>query len=464
MADVKFSEHPAKAGSSWSLFSWSPTSVTKAQEAESKLLSRFQYFRPSTPSAHAASSAEAVANEQATVEVKSARKGSFPDVAASEPPPSEGDDASPHHHRLIARVGLVDVGDKEFINTLVIDRVEKPLEGFTRPGVLKREISHGSGGQMVHLEQDVAPVEEVGRTGPKKNTLVLCHGYGAGLGFFYRNYAGLSEVDGWRIYAIDWLGMANSSRPPFPKLRSGGTDEEISGDAEAFFVESLEKWRKANSIDTMTLMGHSLGGYLSAAYALRYPQHVERLVLVSPAGVGKNAEVDMRNRKGFLPKLFTTLWTWNVTPMTLIRGMGPWGPNLVHRYTTRRFAYLDESDSNDFRDYIYHISAQPGSGEFALSRLLLPGAWARCPLHDRLATLTMPTTFIYGSGDWMDYKSAVSAAQHMKVPVRVARVADAGHHLYMDNPEAFNAALIEEMTGRTKGTPIDGVEYVLERE
>eukprot|EP00967_Tisochrysis_lutea_P084670 scaffold118492_cov19-Tisochrysis_lutea.AAC.1 len=38
----------------------------------------------------------------------------------------------------------------------------------------------------------------------------------------------------------------------------------------------------------MVLVGHSLGGYLSACYALKYPEHVEHLILVCPAGVGIN--------------------------------------------------------------------------------------------------------------------------------------------------------------------------------
>lgn len=50
-------------------------------------------------------------------------------------------------------------------------------------------------------------------------------------------------------------------------------------------MASLDKWRAEEGIECMVLMGHSLGGYLSAVYALRHPERVQHLVLVCPAGV-----------------------------------------------------------------------------------------------------------------------------------------------------------------------------------
>lgn len=116
-----------------------------------------------------------------------------------------------------------------------------------------------------------------------EQNLVMLHGYGAGLGFFYRNFEGLSRVPGWKVYALDLLGMGRSSRPPF-RIRAKDRQTSIR-EAENWFIDALEEWRIARKIDRFTLMGHSLGGYMAVAYALKYPGHLNKLVLASPVGI-----------------------------------------------------------------------------------------------------------------------------------------------------------------------------------
>ena len=111
-----------------------------------------------------------------------------------------------------------------------------------------------------------------GDAGP---AIVCMPGYAAGAAFFYRNLKGLSEHA--RVHLVDWLGTGCSGRPPF-RCRSREA-------AEAWFVESLERWRQETGVESMVLVGHSLGGYLSTTYAQRYPDRVQHLVLVNPAGM-----------------------------------------------------------------------------------------------------------------------------------------------------------------------------------
>jgi pimeloyl-ACP methyl ester carboxylesterase len=40
-------------------------------------------------------------------------------------------------------------------------------------------------------------------------------------------------------------------------------------ETESWFIDSLEEWRKAKNLDNFILLGHSLGGYIAARYALK---------------------------------------------------------------------------------------------------------------------------------------------------------------------------------------------------
>ena len=200
------------------------------------------------------------------------------------------------------------------------------------------------------------------------------------------------------------------------------------------------------------LQGHSLGGYLATAYTEKYPERVERLLLSSPVGVPRKPEEDAAAAAARPLKwrmvigTFRTLWGWGATPQSVVRTLGPWGPKMCRGYVNRRMADNGIIDKELIGDYIYHVSAQAGSGEFALNEILEPGAWARRPLADRLGHLVVPTHFIYGSHDWMDYRAAVEVCSgpmgERGAQASVLRVADAGHMLTCDNPHGFNAAVL----------------------
>lgn len=58
----------------------------------------------------------------------------------------------------------------------------------------------------------------------KKKAVVLTHGYGAAMGFMYRNWQVMGESAGEigrSAYAIDWLGMGRSARPDPKELYAG---------------------------------------------------------------------------------------------------------------------------------------------------------------------------------------------------------------------------------------------------
>ncbi|KAF6266374.1 Alpha/Beta hydrolase protein [Scenedesmus sp. NREL 46B-D3] len=301
--------------------------------------------------------------------------------------------------------------------------------------------------------------------------MVLMPGYGAGTGFFFRNLDGLARV--FNVFAVDWLGTGLSGRPPFTGRDRASTED--------FFLESLNTWRQKQGLDSFILVGHSLGGYLAASYALRHPEQVQHLVLVGPAGIGTAGSAapgragsvqakptkpegwesrfatDSWSLRSQLFKLAAHAWASGVTPFSVIRALGPWGPGLVGKYVTGRFSMhgvpLEPDESSSFRDYFYHIAAARGSGEYALRHILAPGAWAHAPLQERLADLKVPVTVIYGEHDWMQPAAgqALAAKLDQIRPRKVASdhrveiVPDSGHFVFLEQPQAFNAVLLRSM-------------------
>ncbi|GLT69163.1 hypothetical protein SLA2020_413370 [Shorea laevis] len=272
-------------------------------------------------------------------------------------------------------------------------------------------------------------------------TLVMIHGYGASQGFFFRNFDALASR--FRVIAIDQLGWGGSSRPDFT---CKSTEE-----TEAWFIDSFEEWRKAKNLSNFILLGHSFGGYVAAKYALKHPEHIQHLILVGPAGVSPEADAQSERfaqfRATWKGAILNHLWESNFTPQKIVRGLGPWGPNIVRNYTTARFgAYssgdvLIEEESRLLTDYVYHTLAAKGSGELCLKYIFSFGAFARMPLLRSASDWKVPTTFIYGVQDWMNYQEAQEARKQMKVPCEIIRVPQGGHFVFIDNANAFHSAM-----------------------
>src|SRR5208283_3315909 len=71
---------------------------------------------------------------------------------------------------------------------------------------------------------------------------------------------------------LELLGFGRSDKPPI-KYRIGG------------FVEVLERFLHTLRIERASLLGHSLGGWIVAAFALQFPHRVDKLVLNDAAGI-----------------------------------------------------------------------------------------------------------------------------------------------------------------------------------
>ncbi|CAJ2642986.1 unnamed protein product [Trifolium pratense] len=326
---------------------------------------------------------------------------------------------------------------------------EKRLLSIIKTGYVQERVNIGSGppGSKVRWFRSSSDEPRFLNTvtfdsKPDAPTLVMVHGYAASQGFFFRNFDALASR--FRIIAVDQLGWGGSSRPDFT-CRS--TEE-----TEAWFIDSFEEWRKAKNLSNFILLGHSFGGYVASKYALKHPEHVQHLILVGPAGFTEETdpktEFVTKFRATWKGAVLNHLWESNFTPQKIVRGFGPWGPNMVRKYTSARFGTrstgqkLTDEESSLLTDYVYHTLAAKASGELCLKYIFAFGAFARMPLLRSAPEWKVPTTFIYGTEDWMNYEGAQEARKQMKVPCEIIRVPQAGHFVFIDNPSGFHSAVL----------------------
>ena len=147
----------------------------------------------------------------------------------------------------------------------------------------------------------------------KNFPLVMVHGFGAGFLQFYKNLDFLHSRR--RVVAFDLPGFARSSRVTF------------TSDAEAVemeFVDYIEKWRENMGIAKFILLGHSLGGFLACAYAIKYPCRVRHLILVDPWGFPVKPAT-LPSTRPPLPWSIAASWMGRFNPLSPIRIAGPFG-------------------------------------------------------------------------------------------------------------------------------------------
>jgi len=306
--------------------------------------------------------------------------------------------------------------------------------------------------------------------------IVILHGYMNSSLNFYRNWVGLSKYFPV-VFSLDMLGWGLSSRPKFrPLLRNdtSGNDDKTNmvKATEDIFVESLEEWRQAQGMDKMVLAGHSMGGYLSVAYCERYPERVDRLILISPVGVPPTNANDVSTRRSFsfsiMFSLWNTLFHWNWTPGSILRKLSPeQGKRRVEGYVKARLPSLRETnDEKDaLVDYLYYNSILDGSGEYALQKLLTPTLCAHHPLINRVPSLRQHVSFLYGSHDWMDVSAGVELQRICdgEPSISVYQVPNSGHLLMLDNWQSFDAAMALAMGASVSKvtSPIHGIQKLV---
>ena len=262
--------------------------------------------------------------------------------------------------------------------------------------------------------------DEVG-AGP---VCLVLHG---GLGLdqsLYREFDRLG--DRLRVVRYDHRGNGRSGRPPLATL----TMPQLADDAVAL-ADHL-------GADRVHVIGHSYGGFVGQELAIRHPDRVSSLVLISTGPGGLGAGEDPAELGKPVPAdLAAALASAPASMAEVVAAMWPVLHYYVHRYPVAELGRRMQA-------------VVPAPEAMARSMEVLAG-WSAV---DRLAAVTAPTLVVTGS-----YDVLLPPAQAHRIARRVpgahlVELAGSAHFPWYDQPAEFFTALDAWYADQTARTPL----------
>jgi pimeloyl-ACP methyl ester carboxylesterase len=232
-----------------------------------------------------------------------------------------------------------------------------------------------------------------------------------------------------RVLALDLFGHGASAKPM----------GDYSLSAHAATVRDLLDHL---GIKTVTLVGHSLGGGIALQFAYLFPGRVNRLVLVSSGGLGR--ELSLLLRVATLPGV-----EW-VLPMLASRWVRARGEQ-VGRGFARAGVRPGSDASRAWQGFVSLGDPENRRAFLATSRAVIdPGGQTVTARHRLPSLATIPTLLVWGARDRLIPSwHAVEAARELPNS-RVEVFERAGHFPHLDEPDRF-ADLLREFT-RAEGS------------
>ena len=259
-----------------------------------------------------------------------------------------------------------------------------------------------------------------------------------GLRFHYRDWQpetigapALIFLHGTSGHAHRWDTAARAMRDRYHILaidqRGHGETEWADDYGWEAQVSDLESFVRLLDLSPVTLVGHSLGGFISCSFAALHPDMMRKLVIVDDGPDILKALRPLMEQLANEPDVFDS-------PDELFGRMRKDNPR--------------PSDS-ELRHYVVQGIRQRADGKWILRcdpRLLLPDAPSRNGLSSTerwamLPKITCPTLLLRGAESIL--LSAQTAEQTAtEIPdCALVEIPRAGHGIPLDNPEAFVAAL-----------------------
>ncbi len=240
---------------------------------------------------------------------------------------------------------------------------------------------------------------------PNGKTMILLHGIGASAERWSRVIPSLSRH--FHLIIPDIIGFGYSDKPAVEYTMDFFTNDFLKG-----FLDSL-------GISKASIIGSSLGGHISTEFAIRFNHMVEKLILVSPAGMMRksNATLDRYIMAALYPEYWRVYDAFRETV---------YDPKAINQETVV--------------DFVNRMNLP--NAKYAFMSTLLGMRYAS-DLRDRLSNITAPTVLVWGDNDTM-IPLAECSNQYNEIPnfEEIVVIKECGHVPHVEKPATFNRLVL----------------------
>jgi pimeloyl-ACP methyl ester carboxylesterase len=187
-------------------------------------------------------------------------------------------------------------------------------------------------------------------------------------------------------------------------------------------------------VDAAATVGNSMGGFIAAELAIAFPQRVERLVLISAAGISTNGRRDAQRIVPALRRaekvigVYTAWLAAHSDAVTRYPGLRNAALGLVTRHPSRLNSALAAEQLR-------------GAGKPGFMQALQ--ANIDYPIRERLPEIACPTLIVWGEEDKVIPVRDAGIFEELIPDSRKVLFEDTGHMAMLERPAAFNELLRE---------------------
>jgi pimeloyl-ACP methyl ester carboxylesterase len=249
--------------------------------------------------------------------------------------------------------------------------------------------------------------------GGDASPVVFVHGLGGRWQNWLENIPRIARLR--RVVALDLPGFGHSQMPTEPVSMT-------------YYADVIERVCDRLELDGVVLVGNSMGGFIAAEMALRFPTRVERIALVSAAAV--------------------SICDFNPVPTSMLAGAlakTPLGtPAGMRAVLARRrarhlaFATIIRHPTLIAREMLAELTA--GRGAPGLVAAL--AAMMNHDLRAELGRISVPALIVHGREDMLVPVSDSFWLRSQLPQARLEIFEDTGHLAMVERPVRFNDALL----------------------